>query len=283
MFAVLADEGSLAGAARRLGLNHATVSRRVAALESALGIRLVTRLARSTPLTGKGRDVLKIAREMAEGANGIMRLAHDASATLSGHVTLTAPPAMATSLILPNLPRLLERHPDLRLTVSSEAGVVSLDRGDADLAIRLVRPEGARHVVRSLGNADYALYGVVEWVRLPTDQWRFVCFDDRLSHVPQQLWLNDYIGERRVSLRTSDLYGQAAAACAGLGVALLPTMMGRTYPDLVRVAPEAPPSRQAWLVIHADLRTAPAVRAVADFLVEISMSPGANLPKPESV
>ena len=269
VFAALADEGSLAGAARRLGLNHATVSRRVAALEKALGIRLVTRLARSTPLTDKGRDVLKIAREMAEGANGIMRLAHDASATLSGHVTLTAPPAMATSLILAKLPLLMARHPDLRLTVSSEAAMVSLDRGDADLAIRLIRPDGAKHVIRRLGVADYALYGAPEWATLPPEQWRFICFDDRLSHVPQQLWLNDYIGERRVLLRTSDLYGQAAAACAGLGVALLPTMMGRTYPGLIRVAPEAPPSRQAWLVIHSDLRTAPAVRAVADFLVEV--------------
>jgi len=95
VFATLAREGSLAGAARTLGVNHATVSRRVAALEEELGIRLVTRLARSTPLTAEGAAIAELATAMEDGAQAVLRKARDATATLSGKVTIATSPVLA--------------------------------------------------------------------------------------------------------------------------------------------------------------------------------------------
>ena len=103
VLAVLHREGSLAGAARSLGVNHATVSRRISALEESLGHKLVRRLARSTPLTDRGREVAGIALEIEQRTHRIERLAHAARGTLSGRVTLTAPPAILIELIIPAL------------------------------------------------------------------------------------------------------------------------------------------------------------------------------------
>lgn len=108
VLAVLRREGSLAGAARALGVNHATVSRRISALEDDIGHTLVRRLARSTPLTEKGEAIARIAVDMERNAHRIERLVHAASGTLTGRVRLTAPPVVVSEMIVPALTALTQ-------------------------------------------------------------------------------------------------------------------------------------------------------------------------------
>ncbi|GAB5350032.1 LysR family transcriptional regulator [Alteriqipengyuania sp. 357] len=267
ILAALEREGSLAAAARRLGVNHATVSRRIAALEGDLGQRLIRRLARSTPLTEKGREIAAIAREMERGAQKVARVGHAAQGTLTGTVRLTAPPVLVSEIIIPALGALRSAHPDLRIVLSANSHIASLDRGQADLAVRMVEPQGQQNIVRRIGQVDFALYGVQRIAKQPPQEWRFIAFDETLAHLAQQRWLEEYAGSRPLDLLTGDFHSQFAAARAGLGVALLPCIMGDACPDLERLAPDQPGARPVWLVIHADLRDAPAVRAVADMLV----------------
>ena len=267
ILAVLEREGSLAAAARRLGVNHATVSRRIAALEDALGQQLIRRLARSTPLTEKGRDIAAIAQEMEKGAQRVERVGHAAQGTLTGTVRLTAPPVLVSEIIIPAMGELRAAHPELRIVLSASSHVASLDRGQADLAVRMVEPQGQQNIVRRIGQVDFALYASARIARQPPQEWRFIAFDETLAHVAQQRWLEEYVGDRPIDLLTGDFQSQFAAARAGLGVALLPSVMAEPCADLERVAPDRPGPRPVWLVIHADLRDAPAVRAVADMLV----------------
>lgn len=268
VLAVLDREGSLAGAARALGVNHATVSRRISTLEQSLGQTLVRRLARSTPLTETGKQVAAIARDMELGAQRIERFAHAAQGTLSGRVRLTAPPVLVSEVIIPALRPLRADHPDLQIVLSANAQIASLDSGQADLAVRMVQPQGRQNIVRRIGAVEFALYATPEIAKLPPQQWRFVAFDETLRHVPQQRWLEEFAADRPLDLLTGDFHSQFAAAKAGLGVALLPRVMAEGCRDLVRVTREQPEARPVWMVIHADLKHAPAVRAVADMLVE---------------
>lgn len=269
VLAALHREGSLASTARALGVNHATVSRRISALEESLGHKLVRRLARSTPLTDKGREIAEISLEMEQQAHRVERLAYAAQGTLSGRVRLTAPPVLVSEIIIPALGQLRTAHPELEIVLSADSHIASLDNGEADLAVRMVEPQGRQNIIRRIGSVAFALYATPEIARLPPTQWHFIAFDETLAHVPQQRWLEEYAADRPLDLLTGDFHSQRAAAEAGLGVALLPCMMAERNKKLIRVADKQPEPRPVWLVIHTDLKDAPAVRAVADLLIEI--------------
>ena len=157
VLATLCREGSLAGAARSLGVNHATVSRRISALEDEVGELLVRRLARSTPLTAKGREIAAIALEMAKQSQQIERLVQSSKGLVTGTVRLTAPPAFVSETLIPSLPDFRTRHPKLRLVLSADTQIASLDNGDADVAVRLIEPTGRQNIARRLGGHDCAV------------------------------------------------------------------------------------------------------------------------------
>ena len=269
VFAALAKTGSLASAARVLGINHATVGRRVASLENALGVPLIDRLARSTALTADGAAIAEIATQMEEAASEIVSRTGPAGG-LSGAFTLGAPPVLAGTFVIPGLAPFRTAHPGIRLTVSVIPAIAALDRGGLDLAIRLTRPEQPAHLLRRLGSISFGLYAVAEMAALPEEEWTFIGYDGELDHMTQQRWLSDYAGYRPTLFRTTDMMGQLAAVRAGMGIALVPRFLADPLPDLVRVDPGAvPPRRSIWLTIYSQVQKAPAVRAVADHLTEI--------------
>jgi DNA-binding transcriptional LysR family regulator len=280
-FAALAREGSLSGAARQLRVNHTTVARRVASVEAALASKLVDRRPRSCSLTAEGRRVAALVARMEEDAFAVARLAQAERAGLQGEATLTAPPSLASAVIAPRLPRLYQRHPGLRLRLRGEKRVVSLSRREADLAVRLVRPVEAALVARRVGTVEFGLYGATSYLAShPPSEHAFIANDVDLDEVPQQRWLTALVGSRAVVLRTSDVEIQVAAARAGVGLAVLPRYVGDAQSSLVRVdATPARVTRPVWLVVHRDLRKAPLVRAVAEFVVEClahRIAPGAT-------
>ncbi len=136
-FVTLAREGSLSAAARVLGVDHATVARRVAALEADTGMKLVDRRARSYVLTDTGRRVADTAAPMEDAAFAVERTALAAKASLRGDITISSPPSLTNALIAPHLLRLRQRHPGIRLTLIGEKRAASLNRREADIAVRL--------------------------------------------------------------------------------------------------------------------------------------------------
>lgn len=269
-FVALAREGSLSAAARALRVDHATVARRVAALEAETGMKLVDRRARSYSLTEIGRRVAATAAPMEDAAFAVARAALAAGPGLHGEVTISSPPSMTNVLIAPQLVRLRARHPGISLTLIGEKRTASLNRREADIAVRLARPAEPGLIARKAGRIGFSLYGSPQYLQeTPPAAFAFIAYDSSMDGSPQQKWLNAIHAGREIALRSSDLESQVAAARSGMGLAVLPHFIGDYTPGLRRWKMEsASDRRDVWLIVHRDLRNTPLVRAVMEFLYE---------------
>lgn len=269
-FAALARHGSLSATARALTVNQATVARRLAALEEALGTKLFKRRPSGYELTTAGRSALEAADAMESAATALSRL--EPEKTLAGLVRITATPSLAETFLIPRLIALLQQHPMLDLEVTAERRSVSLQRHQSDIALRLVCPEHGELMVRRVANLVYRLYATPAW----RDRLRggaapcFVGFDEAGAQFPEASWLARQFGNARLTLRCNDYIGQIAAARAGYGIAVLPHFLAAGDPALVEVRLlETPPPRELWLVTRHDLQKTPRIRVVADFLFDL--------------
>jgi DNA-binding transcriptional LysR family regulator len=274
--AALARFGSLSAAARAMNVEHATIARRVAALEAGLGLRLLDRRGRKLLLTAEGHRVAAIAARMEEEALAVERAALAARSELAGVVTVSLPPALAVARLVEPLVQLQGRHPGLVLHVVGEKRTASLERREADIAIRLSRPaEGDLSIVR-IGTMTYHFYASRGYLAgTPPDQWMFVAYDESLAEAPQTRRLKKFAAGRMIRFLANTTELQLAAVRAGAGIGILPDFMMEQEGELVIVDDgEQPLRREIWLAVHVDLRTAPAVRAVADCLREAMLVRG---------
>jgi DNA-binding transcriptional LysR family regulator len=269
-FAALAREQTLSAAARALGVDHATVARRVAALEAATALKLVDRRARSYSLTRDGQRIATIVTRMEEAAYAVERTAQAVNPGIDGEVSISAPPSLSNVLIAPQLIRLRQQHPRLRVKLIGEKRSASLNRREADVALRLTRSDEPGLIARKIGSFGFDLYGAPAYLKeTPPHAYAFIAYDQSMEDAPQQKWLKLVAGDNDIVLRTSDLENQAAAARTGVGLAVLPDFLGDPDPLLARCpVPHKPVNRDVWLLVHRDLRHAPAVRAIIEFLVD---------------
>lgn len=269
VFLALAEQGSLSAAARRLDVDHTTVARRLAALEATLGVRLADRLPRAVSLTEAGRRFAARAAGMRDEAFALQRLARGLDAAEGGAVRVSAPPVFARVVVAPRLGELRRRHPGIVLDLIADQAFADLDRSEADLALRLSRPEPRGLIGRKLGEMRFGVYAAPDYLERPPAAWEFVAHDRMPPELPQEAWLEEFRDGRPVTFRSNDNGILAAAARAGVGVALLPRYLAEAEPGLVALNPGRPlPSREIWLAVHDDVRRAPRVRAVIDFLAE---------------
>ena len=268
-FLAVARSGSLSGAARALKVDHATVGRRLSALEASLDVRLIERLPRSSGLTALGTRMFERAADMESAANAIERLAKAARAPLTGRVALSAAPVLVAPLLARRISAFRERYPRLVLTLSAQGEQVSLSRREADVAVRLVRPREADTVARRIGSMPFGLYAHRSYAHLASpEHWQFIAFDQSFADMPQQRWLLKFAGDRPIACELNYISEHLIAALAGVGVAGLPCFLAQRSPDLLRL-PDAPAfGRDIWLTVHRDLRKSPPVRAVMDFVTE---------------
>src|SRR5262249_6776253 len=182
----------------------------------------------------------------------------------AGTVRLTTVPILANRLLIPAVPRLLARHPQIRLELIAEPRNLSLTRREADLALRLARPEsGAGVLARRIGHLDYAVYGAVYGAvhgprrkaggravhRLP-----WITYQEGQGHLPQARWIATAAKEEGLApLAVSDAEALVHAIQAGLGKSLLPCFAGDASAGLRRLgAPVL--RRELWLLAHREQR-----------------------------
>ncbi|MGU9819089.1 LysR family transcriptional regulator [Pseudomonas sp. LF135] len=267
-FTVLARTQSLSAAARELQVEHATVGRRVDALEKALGVKLVDRLPRSRPLTAQGLALAELAAGMGEMATDVLRLSRVASIELAGTVRVSCPPSIANHCLAPHIARLRAQYPQLNLVLIPSTQLAALDKGEADIALRTVRPDEEALVRRKVGVVRFGLYGAPGFTQLPAAQWTFIAYDSSRDHLPQQAWLHLLRGQRPIVFAASELITQQMAARAHVGAVVLPTLVGDHDPLLARLpTPGDGPVRDIWLTVYPDMRRSPSVKVVMEFLV----------------
>lgn len=268
-FLEVARQGRLTAAARVLQVEHSTVARRVGALEQRLALRLFDRLPKSWNLTSEGEQLVAYARRIEDEALAFSRASMGVG-SLRGTVRISAPPVFASHFIVPRLGTLRQRWPGIALELVGEARHANLFRREADLALRLSRPDEPGLAARPLAQIGYGLYAAPGWLERAENEWEFIGYDDLLKDTPQQKWLDKLAGTRPFALRSNDLAALYQGCRAGLGLALLPHFLARGDPALGVVAGHASVlARPVWLVIHPDVRRSPRVKAVAEAITEL--------------
>lgn len=266
--------GSLSAAARELGLTHATVGRRLRALEEALGSALFERGEDGQRLSETGRLALASANQMEAGASQLERRLQGRPEYASGKVRLTCTEGFGTHLLPAHLPSLQARHPRLELELLIEPRRLSLARRHADLALRLARPEEPELVARHLADLRFGLFCHPERATemrqlLLRDAPLPLCqLDSSLAHLPESQWLAQHLPQARAVLRSNSVLSLEQACAAGAGVALLACYVGRRH-GLVELDAPSPPWRPLWLAYPAEYREVPRFRAVADWLIAL--------------
>jgi DNA-binding transcriptional LysR family regulator len=275
-FRAIARAGTLAGAARELGVEHTTVGRRLSALETALGARLFTRGPEGFTLTAAGADVLPVADEIAARVETIERRVSGADARVDGTVRVTTSEALG-GYVVARLPALRERHPKLTVEVLSGNRNFDLMRGEADLAIRMREVTEPELVARKVASAAWSLYAAPSYVErngapsCPEDLGGHdvISFDASLSGSPGAQWLAAHACGAHVVLRANSIVAALNAAIFGMGIAALPCIVASAERAIKRVIPGAIGERDVFLAVHPDLARVARVRAVMDFFVDV--------------
>ncbi len=270
------DAGTLSAAAKARGVAVSTVSRRIETLETALGLQLVDRRTDGVQLTRDGLAVAEAAAPIAEQMRRVERMAESLrQGVKTVPVRISATEFVISDVLAPALDRLWAMGADFPVHLQSQADVVSLAGRDADLAIRMVRPEGASLYARKLADLRLGLFASAGYLagREPAEinlqDERMLVYDDSYGRLPELDWVVRHGLTDAIAMRTGSTRGLLAAALAGAGIALLPVAFALRTGALVEIPPlSALPSRQPWLIVHRDLRGLPAIRFAQKWVAE---------------
>lgn len=269
---------SLGMAASRLGLDTSTVSRRIAAFERELGVRLFERSREGLQRTLAAEQLFEAAEAMEAAHARLSRDASDVEAQAEGTVRLTLDPGSAEFFVVPTLARFRQKHPRIHLELDASPLPRDLRRREADIALRSTKIVGADLVTTKVSTETWVAVGEKAWVETlgALSSWEdapWIGWDkDMMNFAPAQ-WLTRHAPRAEVPLRTSHFASQLVAAEVGLGLVLLPVSYARRA-GLARVrttralAPSvaALPTSELWLVTPRILHEVPRVAAVWNFL-----------------
>lgn len=288
IFLAVARAGQILGAAKALSLNHATVARRVNALEEVLGVRLFVRRTVGTELSGEGERFLVHAERM-ESAMLAASSSASADRGVEGTVRIGAPDGFGVAYLAPRLAELSGRYERLRVELVPVPRAFSLSRREADIAVTLERPREGRLVARKLTDYRLGLYASPSYLAahgtprsLPElADHRLVGYVEDLLYTSSLDYTEGFLKNWRSNIAVSSAMGQTEAVKAGAGIGILHTFMAQRTDSLVPVLAQHFLHQSYWVVVHEDLRNIRRVSAVSDFLSEI-VSRDLRLFRPEN-
>jgi len=266
VFLALAREGTLSGAARQLAIGVATVSRRIERMEHGLDLPLFLRTQNGYVLTDQGETLLPRA-EAVELAMLEMRKEASDHTEIRGMVRLTSIESLVVPFIVPALAPLLSANPGLDVEILFSSSTVNMHRHDADLALRMVRPERGHLRVRQLATMGFGLYGPPDGGR-PS---RMVAWPEAANLGALLKWTDAFAQSQAPRLAVNTLPGQVEAVRCGIGVSVLPHFVARDAGLRLleyRLAGGDPMQRPILLVTHADLAASRRVVSVAEAVSE---------------
>ncbi|BBG28847.1 LysR family transcriptional regulator [Zymobacter palmae] len=271
IFLAIARSGTLSGAAHTLDMGVATVSRRLERLEAGLGMPLFSRHQQGYRLTSGGDALLGQAEALENAARAFEESALEQHA-VAGCVRLATTDNIANEFIAPSLPTLFAEHPALHIELVSSVDTLNIHRRDADIAVRMVKPEAGNITMRRLATVGFGLYGAPDYVAAHAhDAWTacdFIGWSEDYAHLPAAQWIAAERQGRPCRLQTTTLMAQVVAARAGAGLAVLPHFLARSA-ALSCVSSTLDLDQSLWLAMQTELAHTRRVRAVADHLIAL--------------
>ncbi len=275
VFLAVARAGQFVAAAKRLRLDHATVSRRIAALEASLGARLFDRRTTGARLTSAGERFLAAAEEMESAFLHAQAEISDVDVELTGVVRIGAPDGFSTYYLAGALRDFVERNPGVRIQLAPVPQVIPLARREVDVVVVLDKPEEGRFVARKLTDYNLGIYASAAYLNThepPREVGelaghRLIGYIEEYAFSSALDYIRELYGGAPTSFECASAVTQLEALRAGLGLGVVHDFIARRFRDLRRVLPERRATRSYWIVTHEDTRGLGRIRAVCEHLI----------------
>lgn len=277
-FLELGRQCRLMPAARRLKVDHTTVSRRIAELEKDLAIKLFDRKPDGFVLTEQGHRLFAIAERIEQDAIEIHESVRSTPSAPTGRVRVASMEGIGAFFLAQRFSELAEAEPGIMVELVTERHLINLTKREADISISFVPPTGQRLVVRKLAEFRLALYASAAYIQrrgLPRTREDlvnhiFVDYVEDLVSIRSVHWLVDVIEPGNVSFRSTSMHAQQSAVVGGAGLGLLPLFSAKADSRLIPVLPEEiVVSRDVYVSVHEDLEFMSRVRAVMRHLTRV--------------
>lgn len=274
-FLATAEEGSLSAAARALNQTQPTLGRQVAALEEALGVALFERVGRGFELTGPGRAVLEHVKSMAEAATQVSLVASGQAQSIEGKILITASDVLSAFWLPGFIAQMKEIAPRLAISVVADDNIRDIQRREADIAIRHVRPEQPNLIARLVREEHahfYASRAYLQRQGTPANARKLA--DHHFIHFGEPAELIAYLDAEGIRLTPAHFpYGSRSGlvgwemARAGLGIVAMSDSIAKATPEMTRVLDaDFSITFPIWLATHRELHTSKRIRLVYDHL-----------------
>lgn len=277
-FLAAARLGRLSPAARRLQVEHSTVSRRIDSLERTMGTRLFERHRDGLILTEAGHALLPMAEQVEATVAVLSEALSGQDLSIRGEVRLGTPEGLAVCFLTPKLKPLLDDYPNLTVELLALPRLANLASREADLAITLEPPRRGPYVVARWTDYSYFLYGSRDYLdqhgpittRADLARHPFVAYIDDYLLIPELRFLEKLCDKPNLRFSSTSMLAHKEAVLAGVGLAVLTPYISGNDPRLIKVLPdEAQFQHTFWLAAHADRLRLKRVRLVWDYLMEL--------------
>jgi DNA-binding transcriptional LysR family regulator len=276
-FLAVLDAGSLLGAARRLRQSQPTLGRHIQVLEGQLGTALFERTGRGLTPTLAAREIAEHARTMQGAADALQRELSQSSGDLKGTVRVTASQTVATYVLPKLIAKLRDETPEIQIELVASDQVKNLLRREADIALRMVRPEQDSLITRKIAEISLGTYASAKYLslhRAPIDvaellNHQLIGYDQDTTILQGFRAFGETISRDNFCFRTDDNIVQWEALRAGLGIGFVADYVAKTDVTVTRVLPEHNiPNLPIWLTTHREIHGNPRIRRVYDFLAD---------------
>ncbi len=278
IFLAVARSGQILAAARRLELNHATVGRRVSALETALQCKLLVRRTNGCDLTREGEAFMQAAERMEAEMLAARAEVGMTDSEVTGTVRIGATDGFGVAFLAPRLGQLTKRYPGLKIQLVPVPQSFSLSRREADIVVTVDRPQAGRLITRKLVDYALCLYASKDYLAhhgTPASpdalaSHRLIGYVEDLVISPQLHYRSAFAQDWESDFEISSVLGQVEAVKAGAGIGILHTFLARPHADLVQVLPDLQADRTYWIVYHENLRNVRRIKTVVEYVAQQS-------------
>jgi DNA-binding transcriptional LysR family regulator len=268
----LARSGSMSATGRQLGVDASTISRRIAAAEKALKLRLFIRDNTGYQLTDAGQVFVEHGEAVYGNVQSMLQASSQEADATAGAVNITSIDFLFDYWLVEHVPALHAQHPQLQLTLQAENQNLSFTRREADFALRLGKPgEDAALVMRKLGDLGFAVYGHEKFAGMPRADWGtqpWIAYADTMAGTDEMQWLARMDPQPRKVLKVNSLSTMVRACRAGVGMALLPCIMG-DQEGVRRIGDSVEVQREIWLLSHRDAGSIARFKTVSSWLTQL--------------
>jgi len=280
IFLLVANEGSLTDASKRLNLSQSSISRQIKKLEDSLKVVLFHRHPRGLLLTEQGELLFKSANKIYLEINSTLAKINDSKETAFGELKVTTTTGFGTLWLAPRLKKLYERHPNIQINLMLEEKLLNLSMREADIAIRLQSPSQADLIQRKLISVRIKFFSTQNYLESNgspstiedlAENHRLICYSPNSAQITAgQKWIAPFLDKQNFSLLfLNNYYGIFRAVRNGLGIGTLPDYLASDFPELVQVLPEF---QSDMVPVHIaypqELKKSKRVEAFKDFIID---------------